>query len=146
MSKNLICRLLWVTIWGVTSSVGASPHWDNTPTDESRRALQNSTRQLNSLLEQQTLQRLTKQQRAVPSVAGADQLRDIDTCLPISGVYLTGITLLSLHDLAALDALPTNCIREGANKRGNSSRLTQSFHFFMFEPIFSPVNALNQPI
>ncbi|WP_230278821.1 hypothetical protein, partial [Enterobacter kobei] len=25
---------------------------------------------------------------------------------------------------------------EGANKRGNSSRLTQSFHFFMFEPIF----------
>ncbi|MFM5304721.1 restriction endonuclease subunit S [Aeromonas caviae] len=36
--------------------------------------------------------------------------------------------------------------REGANKRGNSSRLTQSFHFFMFEPIFSPVNTLNQPI
>ncbi|MFQ2675162.1 ParA family protein [Aeromonas caviae] len=26
--------------------------------------------------------------------------------------------------------------REGANKRGNSSRLTQSFHSFMFEPIF----------
>ncbi len=38
------------------------------------------------------------------------------------------------------------CTKEGANKRGNSSRLTQSFHFFMFEPIFSPVNALNQPI
>ncbi len=36
--------------------------------------------------------------------------------------------------------------KEGANKRGNTSRLTQSFHFFMFEPIFSPVNALNQPI
>ena len=39
-----------------------------------------------------------------------------------------------------------DAFREGANKRGNSSRLTQSFHFFMFEPIFSPVNALNQPI
>ncbi|AUX99913.1 hypothetical protein C3F37_25605 [Salmonella enterica subsp. enterica serovar Senftenberg] len=39
-----------------------------------------------------------------------------------------------------------HCSKEGANKRGNSSRLTQSFHFFMFEPIFSPVNALNQPI
>ncbi len=36
--------------------------------------------------------------------------------------------------------------KEGANKRGNTSRLTQSFHFFMFEPIFSPVNALNQSI
>ncbi len=42
--------------------------------------------------------------------------------------------------------LPARAAREGANKRGNSSRLTQSFHFFMFEPIFSPVNALNQPI
>ena len=41
---------------------------------------------------------------------------------------------------------PYATVREGANKRGNSSRLTQSFHFFMFEPIFSPVNALNQPI
>jgi len=29
-------------------------------------------------------------------------------------------------------------VREGANKRGNSSRLTQSFHFFMFEPFFLP--------
>lgn len=43
--------------------------------------------------------------------------------------------------------IPTGWLpKEGANKRGNSSRLTQSFHFFMFEPIFSPVNALNQPI
>ena len=42
--------------------------------------------------------------------------------------------------------LTSKGVKEGANKRGNSSRLTQSFHFFMFEPIFSPVNALNQPI
>lgn len=42
--------------------------------------------------------------------------------------------------------LVSSLAKEGANKRGNSSRLTQSFHFFMFEPIFSPVNALNQPI
>ncbi len=44
------------------------------------------------------------------------------------------------------DPVGSTLSREGANKRGNSSRLTQSFHFFMFEPIFSPVNALNQPI
>ncbi len=44
----------------------------------------------------------------------------------------------------SLNKRPT--FKEGANKRENSSRLTQSFHFFMFEPIFSPVNALNQPI
>ncbi|MCU2970099.1 hypothetical protein N8S49_21490 [Enterobacter hormaechei subsp. xiangfangensis] len=51
---------------------------------------------------------------------------------------------------AAMSGVNNNVLplhfREGANKRGNSSRLTQSFHFFMFEPIFSPVNALNQPI
>ncbi|MFM5208586.1 hypothetical protein [Aeromonas hydrophila] len=52
----------------------------------------------------------------------------------------TTVNLLALVEAGLVDA------REGANKRGNSSRLTQSFHFFMFEPIFSPVNALNQPI
>ena len=52
------------------------------------------------------------------------------------------LTPLNDKALSYIEKLPT----EGANKRGNSSRLTQSFHFFMFEPIFSPVNALNQPI
>ncbi len=52
------------------------------------------------------------------------------------------------HGILKLDAITLKNLdaKEGANKRGNSSRLTQSFHFFMFEPIFSPVNALNQPI
>ena len=50
------------------------------------------------------------------------------------------------HRVAAIMDGGWRWIKEGANKRGNSSRLTQSFHFFMFEPIFSPVNALNQPI
>ena len=51
-----------------------------------------------------------------------------------------------LNGATTLDKPIINITKEGANKRGNSSRLTQSFHFFMFEPIFSPVNALNQPI
>ncbi len=51
---------------------------------------------------------------------------------------------IATFDLAIMRTLPR--LKEGANKWGNSSRLTQSFHFFMFEPIFSPVNALNQPI
>ncbi|QPR29462.1 ShlB/FhaC/HecB family hemolysin secretion/activation protein [Edwardsiella hoshinae] len=111
MSKAFICRLLGMTLWGVTSSVGASSHWDLTPTDESRRALQNSTREWNTLLEQQALQRLAKPKQTAPPAFAADQLRDVDACLPISGVYLTGISLLSLRDLAALDALPMQCIR-----------------------------------
>ncbi|WP_241182771.1 ankyrin repeat domain-containing protein, partial [Escherichia coli] len=99
----------------------------------------------------------------------AAQQGDIDkvkTCLAL-GVDIntcdrqgkTAITLASLYQQyacvqALIDAgadinkqdhtcLNPFLIREGANKWGNSSRLTQSFHFFMFEPIFSPVNALN---
>ncbi|MFM5344593.1 DUF4406 domain-containing protein [Aeromonas veronii] len=52
------------------------------------------------------------------------------------------ITTPMMMECDAVAFLP----REGANRPGNSSRLTQSFHFFLFEPIFSPVNALNQPI
>ena len=56
-------------------------------------------------------------------------------------------TITFVRDCGANNESVIACAaREGANKRGNSSRLTQSFHFFMFEPIFSPVNALNQPI
>ncbi|MCS1042493.1 hypothetical protein NXZ30_25750, partial [Escherichia coli] len=53
---------------------------------------------------------------------------------------------LRMNMMISYQELVRTFLREGANKRGNSSRLTQSFHFFMFEPIFSPVNALNQPI
>ncbi|WP_419866749.1 restriction endonuclease subunit S [Escherichia coli] len=65
----------------------------------------------------------------------------------------SGIPIIRMSDFktGGLDVLGAakvdrDSVKEGANKRGNSSRLTQSFHFFMFEPIFSPVNALNQPI
>ncbi|MCS1636166.1 hypothetical protein MWL76_26070 [Escherichia coli] len=61
------------------------------------------------------------------------------------GVYVT-IKLDPRLNAFIEEKTKTSLLREGANKRGNSSRLTQSFHFFMFEPIFSPVNALNQPI
>ncbi|MEA9420239.1 hypothetical protein VCX22_22990 [Aeromonas caviae] len=65
--------------------------------------------------------------------------------------YAEKVTALLLEDEKIIDSYKSMrdgvvFTREGANKRGNSSRLTQSFHFFMFEPIFSPVNALNQPI
>ncbi|WP_128318100.1 hypothetical protein [Aeromonas caviae] len=61
------------------------------------------------------------------------------------GYQTVGYTLSKINTNLGKQFAGVNS-REGANKRGNSSRLTQSFHFFMFEPIFSPVNALNQPI
>uniref|UniRef100_UPI0021145A25 aquaporin n=2 Tax=Klebsiella michiganensis TaxID=1134687 RepID=UPI0021145A25 len=56
----------------------------------------------------------------------------------VGGIIAAAILYVVASGKAGFDA----AAREGANKRGNSSRLTQSFHFFMFEPIFSPVNAL----
>ncbi|MGN4936472.1 hypothetical protein ACTFBW_22965 [Aeromonas rivipollensis] len=46
---------------------------------------------------------------------------------------LMGSAMEDLKD--RLDALK---VREGANKRGNSSRLTQSFHFFSLSRFFLP--------
>ncbi|TXP80684.1 hypothetical protein FV288_06060 [Escherichia coli] len=60
-------------------------------------------------------------------------------------IFIIMVKVLFMSFIYAVTTMNSG-IREGANKRGNSSRLTQSFHFFMFEPIFSPVNALNQPI
>nr|WP_054462793.1 hypothetical protein [Edwardsiella ictaluri] len=67
MKKKTPFYLLWVTLWGISCGASAVPVWDNTPTDESRRALQNSAREVNSLLEQQSFQRLEKQRRARPT-------------------------------------------------------------------------------
>ncbi|MDV1102060.1 phage tail fiber domain-containing protein, partial [Raoultella ornithinolytica] len=54
-----------------------------------------------------------------------------------SGSDLVGYRFSSVFDrLSSLLSLADIRVKEGANKRGNSSRLTQSFHFFMFEPIF----------
>ncbi|ERB07889.1 colanic acid capsular biosynthesis activation protein A [Escherichia coli KOEGE 7 (16a)] len=88
------------------------------------------------------------------------------TRLGLTGYLLSrGVKKREINDIETVDDLAIACdsqrpsvvfinedcfihdaSKEGANKRGNTSRLTQSFHFFMFEPIFSPVNALNQPI
>ncbi|MCV8077675.1 PTS sugar transporter subunit IIB, partial [Escherichia coli] len=67
-------------------------------------------------------------------------LTRIDNRLVHGQVGVTWTSTIGANLLVVVDDVVA---KEGANKRGNSSRLTQSFHFFMFEPIFSPVNALN---
>ncbi len=65
-----------------------------------------------------------------------------------SSFYGTSLTSMSISEVMVSQSQPGRKMfavgryqlipREGANKRGNSSRLTQSFHFFMFEPFFLP--------
>ncbi|WP_460598007.1 hypothetical protein, partial [Escherichia coli] len=51
------------------------------------------------------------------------------------GIIIVPVMLIGISTAHKSDKKERN-VKEGANKRGNSSRLTQSFHFFMFEPIF----------
>ncbi|MBD2809312.1 ShlB/FhaC/HecB family hemolysin secretion/activation protein [Xenorhabdus sp. Vera] len=84
-------------------------------TGESRRALQDSAREVNHLIEQRSYpRRLVESEPAMPALPQSAQ------CLPIAGVYLQGITLLSLTDLSALSALPQQCISSS-----NVNRLTR---------------------
>ncbi|MDW5502624.1 ShlB/FhaC/HecB family hemolysin secretion/activation protein [Pseudomonas lundensis] len=80
------------------------------PMGESRRALQDGTREVNQQIEQRRYQQLKQQQLLAEPEPAAPALPRSAQCLPIGGVYLQGITLLSAKDLAALSALPTRCI------------------------------------
>ncbi|MEB5776423.1 hypothetical protein MXE95_20650 [Aeromonas caviae] len=102
-------------------------------------------------------QRLRKMREEVPNAAGLVVAASVEHAALITQILATEmnqqavlVTYKTPDAAAQIEKFRSSdaawIIREGANKRGNSSRLTQSFHFFMFEPIFSPVNALNQPI
>ncbi|WP_419465322.1 acyltransferase family protein [Aeromonas caviae] len=56
----------------------------------------------------------------------------------VGDIAISLFIILSGFALTISQGKVTDNFREGANKRGNSSRLTQSFHFFMFEPFFLP--------
>jgi len=77
---------------------------------ESRRALQDSSREINQLIEQRRYQQLKQQRLLAEPEPAAPALPQSAQCLPIAGVYLQGVTLLSPADLSALSALPQQCI------------------------------------
>lgn len=62
---------------------------------ESRRALQDSTRGVNQLIEQRRYQQLKQQHLLAEPEPVAPALPQSAQCLPIAGVYLQGINLLS---------------------------------------------------
>ena len=72
--------------------------------------MQDSTREVNQLIEQRRYQQLKQQRLLAEPEPAAPALPQSAQCLPIAGVYLQGVTLLSPTDLSALSALPENCI------------------------------------
>ncbi|CDG87983.1 ShlB/FhaC/HecB family hemolysin secretion/activation protein [Xenorhabdus bovienii] len=92
--------------------VKASPEELNVilPTDETRRTLQDSSREIDQLIEQRRHQGLINRSGALSPQTVSPVLVEAPACLDIRSVYLQGITLLTLTDLNTLSALPDNCI------------------------------------
>lgn len=81
------------------------------PINESRQNLQNSSNEINQLIEERR-QSHSEPHRLPPETANnAPELESASQCLPISGVYIQGITLLSIKELDNLTAIPDECIR-----------------------------------
>ncbi|PHM44929.1 XhlB, XhlA hemolysin secretion/activation protein [Xenorhabdus mauleonii] len=85
------------------------------PTDETRKTLQDTTREIEQLIEERRHQELINRADRVSPQTVSPVLVETPSCLTINGiylrgVYLQGITLLPLSDLNTLSALSDNCI------------------------------------
>ncbi|CAM3768420.1 XhlB, XhlA hemolysin secretion/activation protein [Xenorhabdus thuongxuanensis] len=80
------------------------------PTDEARRTLQDSSREVDQLIEERRHQGLINRTDSVSPQTVSPVVVEAPSCLAVNEVYLQGITLLSLKDLSTLSALPDNCI------------------------------------
>lgn len=92
-----------------TSGLSANETGNLGSISESRRALQDSQREINQLIEQNRYQQL--QEKAVNISPTPTLITESEHCLPIKGVYIQGITLLTEKDLNSLSPLPDQCIK-----------------------------------
>ncbi|NRN27664.1 ShlB/FhaC/HecB family hemolysin secretion/activation protein [Photorhabdus heterorhabditis] len=108
----MIKRISILILWCISSQITASPAEinDNLPMTEARRTLQESSREINQLIEQRRYQQLKQPANTVPESTSAPALPESRQCLLLTGVYLKGISLLSVRDLNTLSALSPECI------------------------------------
>uniref|UniRef100_UPI0036DAEB5E ShlB/FhaC/HecB family hemolysin secretion/activation protein n=1 Tax=Photorhabdus sp. RM322S TaxID=3342825 RepID=UPI0036DAEB5E len=108
----MIKRISILILCAISFQITASPAElnDNLPMTEARRTLQDSSREINQLIEQRRYQQLKQQANTVPESTPAPVLPESRQCLPLTGVYLKGISLLSVRELNTLSALSPECI------------------------------------
>ncbi|MBD2809547.1 ShlB/FhaC/HecB family hemolysin secretion/activation protein [Xenorhabdus sp. Vera] len=114
MIKRTTIFILLFTSFQVSSSPDVIqpifPTNDTFSTDEARRTLQDSSREIDQLIEERRHQGLINRTDSISPQTVSPVLVEAPPCLAVSGVYLQGITLLSLSDLNTLSALPDSCI------------------------------------
>lgn len=106
--KKTIFLLALLTVFS-SSRLTANEINDLNSIGESRRALQDSQREINQLIEQNRYQQL--REKALEAEPAPTLITESEHCLPISGVYIQGITLLNEKDLDSLSPLPEHCIK-----------------------------------
>lgn len=106
---------LWLVL--STGAQAETPLAIETPSsiNESRQSLQNNAKEINQLVEEKRHQQITQHntgqsELSRPENPAAPELPEDTQCLPINGVYIQGITLLTEDDLNELSAIPEQCI------------------------------------
>lgn len=106
---------LWLVL--STGAQAETPLAIETPSsiNESRQSLQNNAKEINQLVEEKRHQQITQHntgqsELSRPAPPPAPVLPEDTQCLPINGVYIQGITLLTEDDLNELSAIPEQCI------------------------------------
>ncbi|WP_047680705.1 MULTISPECIES: ShlB/FhaC/HecB family hemolysin secretion/activation protein [Xenorhabdus] len=94
----------------MTESAMAESAMVESTMDEARRTLQDSSREIGRLIEQRRHQGFIDRTDTTAPQTVSPVLVEASPCLNINGVYLQGMTLLSLTDLDTLSALPDHCI------------------------------------
>ncbi|CNI03045.1 ShlB/FhaC/HecB family hemolysin secretion/activation protein [Yersinia pekkanenii] len=104
--RTALCLLL---------STGAQAHLTPgadipSPFNESRQNLQNNSNEVSHLIEERRQAPFKQPESIAKAQNKAPALENAEQCLPINGVYVQGMTLLTTADLESLSAIPEQCI------------------------------------
>ncbi|HEI6850006.1 TPA: ShlB/FhaC/HecB family hemolysin secretion/activation protein [Yersinia enterocolitica] len=105
--RTALCFLLSTGAYANTTQGMDIP----SPINESRQNLQNSSNEINQLIEKRRQSHAKQPEVEINAPQNnAPELDDSTQCLPISGIYIQGITLLTAIDLESLSVIPDQCI------------------------------------
>ncbi|PHM60492.1 XhlB, XhlA hemolysin secretion/activation protein [Xenorhabdus stockiae] len=117
--KNIGILLILYIPLTIASPVNFNESLPSPTVNEGSNNLRNSEREINRLIEERRHQEMINRSRRYSTKESLANLKGDKKCLPISGVYLQGISLLSSSDLKTLSAISNNCITSN-----NINRLT----------------------
>ncbi|PHM50542.1 ShlB/FhaC/HecB family hemolysin secretion/activation protein [Xenorhabdus sp. KK7.4] len=117
--KNIGILLILYVPLTIASPVNFNENLPSLTMNEGINNLQNSEREINRLIEERRHQEMINRSRRYSTKESLVNLKGEQKCLPISGIYLQGISLLSSSDLKTLSPISNSCITSN-----NINRLT----------------------